>query len=332
MADNDTYITCSAANPDELDFYVSGLIVGKVTSEVATTGNNNTYMTCSASDPDELDTYVDGELISKITSETATTGTNNTYLESEGGETPIVYDVDLLCHFDGADGQQTYTSDDSNARVATFYNAAQLDTAEAYLGVSSLLCDTSNYISFPHSDDFNYTGTQDVTIDVFVKLDSFTSPLCSIVGQVNADSDGNWFIYIFSNGSICVGLTGVSQTSSGDGVFELGAWHHIAIVKYGAYLTIYYDGYSTVTELGGTFLNDSTYPLYVGAIGNGSYPVKGWIDELRITRAARWIEETYTIGEHWFEVFDPVADYDGGMNEKFKVYVDDEKIMEVTSI
>lgn len=71
----------------------------------------------------------------------------------------------LLCHFDGTNGQTTYTSDDANARTATFFNSAQLSTAQKVFGTASLLLAsaTRDYITLSggltlETSDFTHGG------------------------------------------------------------------------------------------------------------------------------------------------------------------------------
>lgn len=60
-------------------------------------------------------------------------------IEDEGGEEPPVDDTVLfLCSFEGGNGDTTATDDSTYARPITFLSQAQIATAQAKFGSSSL--------------------------------------------------------------------------------------------------------------------------------------------------------------------------------------------------
>jgi hypothetical protein len=89
---------------------------------------------------------------------------------------PTTTGVVLLANFDDADGDTTYTSEDTRLRTATFVANAQLDTAQAKFGATSLLLDgTGDYLTFPQSTDFDFdalgrwAGTQRVDSESIIQ-------------------------------------------------------------------------------------------------------------------------------------------------------------------
>ena len=74
--------------------------------------------------------------------------------------------------------------------------------------------------------------------------------------------------------------------------FATGQWYHIALVNNAGTAQMYVNGTATgaTTALSGSFGGGSTgtQGVAVGALGQGSYSVNGWIDEVRISNIARY--------------------------------------------
>jgi regulation of enolase protein 1 (concanavalin A-like superfamily) len=117
-------------------------------------------------------------------------------------------------------GATTYTSDDANARTATFYNSAQLSTAQKKFGSASLLLvsATSDYLTFPDSDDWAF-GLNDLTIGWRFRASDLLSGSFDIWKQyVDADnyislkveaytaSMVAFYLDVYSGGSALIGI------------------------------------------------------------------------------------------------------------------------------
>ena len=90
------------------------------------------------------------------------------------------------------------------------------------------------------------------------------------------------------------------------GGFTLNAWHHVAFVYDGTYITLYLDGVASGTTAQHGTITHNTTPVYIGAIG-GSYPFVGALDEVRVYDAALSayeIKQIYTYSKtNFFQMF-----------------------------
>ena len=137
-------------------------------------------------------------------------------------------------HFDGADAATAYT--DPIAGAYTFVGTAQLDTAQFKFGTAALLLDgNSDYVTLPDSANW-YFGTNDFTIDFWVKFNSHLA-VDALCGQY-VDVNNQWFIN-YINGSNLLGLysiTGgvVKQVfNTSCSTMATAQWYHVALVRNG---------------------------------------------------------------------------------------------------
>jgi len=150
-------------------------------------------------------------------------------------------------------------------------------------GTGSLTFDgTGDYIFSRALDIFTLSG--DFTIEGWAYLNATGNyRLCTLGDSVGASgieiyvSGGNWTVY--SSGAIRI--TGAAATRQ--------TWIHIAVVRSGSTVTLYVNG----TASGSTWSSSSTFSgaCYIGAeFYNGSVTAdtNGYIDDLRITRFARY--------------------------------------------
>lgn len=228
--------------------------------------------------------------------------TNAIYdISSGNGEDNDDY-TKVLLHFDGADASTSVTDAAFGASETHTWTAsgdAQIDTAASKFGGASGLFDgTGDYWSTPDSTDFTL-GTDDFTIDFWFNCTAPAGTARRICGQ--ADGSGTASTISFSirrstanviASGVVFGSTefGVSTTSTFTDAVNTG-WHHYALVRNGANLTVYIDGVQEATraDLSGA-PNDSANALSIGRLGEAAgFEWLGWIDEFRLSVGiARW--------------------------------------------
>ena len=159
-----------------------------------------------------------------------------------------------------------------------------------------LLDGSADYVSVPHNADFNF-GTGDFTIDCWAKvLDDETSDAEPIATHGIGGSASGWRLLLYPAASSTLisfriyGTTyNVYITANVD--TDFGGWHHIAVVRDGNTLRLFYDGEAVNTHPASA-INDNTCsdPLYIGYWDTGvdAY-YDGGIEEFRISKGiARW--------------------------------------------
>lgn len=204
----------------------------------------------------------------------------------------------LMLHMDGTNGGTTFNdSEIAPTKTVTPHGTAQTGTAQKVFGTASSYTEaTGDFLSIPDSDDW-YMGTGDFTIDCWIWL--FAYPAASsnkpIFGQAT-DSSNFWFVSIYNlsgsmklrfrvySGTIDVALINTVTPA-------LNTWYHIAIVRYGNNIKMFWGGNQLGTDQAFTDeIPNLTGLAYVGEI----YPSSGQnyfgrIDELRISKGiARW--------------------------------------------
>lgn len=219
---------------------------------------------------------------------------------------PHLGSVVLLLGFEGADGA-TATSDESPAArgAATFFNQAQLDTAQKKFGSSSLLLDgTDDRITFPDHADWTFGSSTDFTIEAWVRFNNTTGFQAVCSHWTATGPDQSWvfdknsshelrFAYS-TDGSSTVEVKGTWGPST-------GTWYHVAADKSGGTLRIYADGTMIAKATSVPSFHNSATGLRIGTAGGTAFgevnDFNGWIDELRITRGvARYASDAgYTV-------------------------------------
>lgn len=219
---------------------------------------------------------------------------------SAGISDPHFADVELLLHFDDADGTTTVIDSSSSPKTVTTNGNAQIDTAQSKFGGSSALFDGSgDWFSLADSATWRLAG--DFTVELFYRPANL-SAFRNIVGAAIAGGKNGWgltttnvgqWAMLTGNGStITVTNSSISPT--------LNVWQHIALVRSGSTVTFYVDG-----EVGGSVSNSSfgagNFPLRVGnawGISGGNWsnqtPSLGHIDELRITHGVARYTAAFT--------------------------------------
>jgi hypothetical protein len=181
-------------------------------------------------------------------------------------------------------------------RTITVYGDAQHDTAQNLgFGASSILLDgTVDRLTVPHHADFE-RGTGDFTIECRIRRAS--SAFYGIIGkaagagtlwsqivfQLYAESAGQIKFNLSNNGSAGFTITSSSTISNDTN-------YHIAVVRRSNIFNLYIDGVSVATTTSTNSMLVNTAPIIIGEVDTtataGNW--NGWIDEVRISRVARW--------------------------------------------
>jgi hypothetical protein len=191
---------------------------------------------------------------------------------------PSWANVSLLLRCDGTNGSTTFTDLSSNAHAITASGNAQVTTSEKQFGTGSLSVGFSGngYIETPDSSTFSFPG--DFTIECWAKFDASQPAGTTALFELNdyrngilARSDNTYF------NAVPVGWTGLVNTS----------WRHLAMTRSGSTIRWFRDGIvDATTYTTSATLNSANGKLRFGADihTNGGSQMKGYIDEIRVTK------------------------------------------------
>jgi len=220
-------------------------------------------------------------------------------IKATGTTTGDVYfpQTKLLLPFDGSNGATTTTDESNTNGTATFYNGAQISTAQSKFGGSSLHLDGSDdYIDLAANSKYVIAANADFTFECWIKT-SVSSQDNSLYRRVfmldgpTGTATGNLQIAMYSSATGIAILTGSgSWNFTGGSDVDDDNWHHIAIVRYSGTVTVYIDGSiegSFASTVSITANSGSPRPR-IGAYNSTTGVFNGYIDDLRWTNFARY--------------------------------------------
>ncbi len=205
-----------------------------------------------------------------------------------------------LLHFNGVDGGTVFT--DESGKAWTPANQAQIDTAQYKFGGASGLFDgTTDYISTPNSTDFDF-GTGDFTIDFWVRRNGNQSNYAGLIAASKKSTLTGWCV-MWSSSSESVNKILFASKATGSWAINLQSagtiadttWTHVAVVRYGNSMKLYFGG----TQTGSTFdCTGLSFPssgdgckIAANYVPDPDAYHNGWIDEVRISKGvARWTD------------------------------------------
>lgn len=218
-------------------------------------------------------------------------------------------EVSFHSHFDGADAATAATDESATANTITFAGNAQLDTAQAQFGASSLLLDgTGDYVSIPDGAT-QELAANDFTIEAWVRYTALPSTVAStgmaIVGKWDSGNarraynlriiDTNEVVFQWSTD----GSTTQQITASDTPSFAVDEWHHVAVTRAGDVLRLFFDGVLLTTSgdsIAGDTINDNVEDVRIGATNTSGFESyhNGHIDEVRIINGTAAYTASFT--------------------------------------
>lgn len=204
-----------------------------------------------------------------------------------GARDPLFSSVTLLLPFDGAAGDTTTADLSGNSNTITMYNGAALAATSPHGGTSLAVDGIDDFVGVAASASGQF-GTGDFTVEAWVNLTSLAAE--TVIGQVPT-TNPSWYLFIDSSG-VRFGRHGSPQYHSTTNTLTTGTWHHVAAVRDSGVVRIYFDGtLQSVTAVGGgigSYDFSAANAMEIGRMGTTSNRLSGNIDDLRITKAARY--------------------------------------------
>ena len=181
----------------------------------------------------------------------------------------------LLLHAEGSEGSTIITDENGNQMTAN--GGPKISTARSKFGSASIAFNGSGYILSPSSDDF-YFGLADFTVDMWIYVNSWGGD-----AVLFANSSSGGFQFGRNGGSNFWGscIWGIAWQITASPLPGINGWHHVAAVRESGIMSIYLDG---ILQNRGADSNN--YIKSQIAIGSNGF--NGNIDELRVSKVARW--------------------------------------------
>ena len=187
-----------------------------------------------------------------------------------------------------ADGQAIDSAAQNNL---TLYGTAKTSTAQKKFGTASLLLDgNSDYATFPENGGNDIDGGGNWTVEFFWRFVNKTSPSTQEIISKGAGLQ----IYTI-NGSLGFALSANNSgtyfiNSTGGTTLDNDTFYHIALVKNGTSYKLYLNGTSDLSATSSSNIDTGGYPWFLGTLSGAesTYPSNGYMDEVRISKFARY--------------------------------------------
>jgi hypothetical protein len=131
---------------------------------------------------------------------------------------------------------------------------------------------------------FNF-GTSNHTVEGWLKAASSGSQMCMFDFRSSDTSGQGVGIFYSTSRTIFVYMQGNRITSS---TLTNGTWYHVAVVRASNVYTLYVDGVSQGTWANSDAVAPPANRPYIGAVSDGSQVFDGLIQDVRVTRGARY--------------------------------------------
>jgi len=170
---------------------------------------------------------------------------------------------------------------DSTAKnVLETVGNAQVSTTTAQFGTTSMYFDgVGDCLIFPATPNFLFSG--DFTIEGWFNRDNGVDGSIFVMNTSGAD----YFALNVALVGYSVYLNATGPNFSPTVTLSNNTWYYVALVRSGSTVTLYHNGTSVGTATNSAVLGAATVVGYVGGINGG---LKAYIDDLRITKYARY--------------------------------------------
>lgn len=198
----------------------------------------------------------------------------------------------VLMHLNGIPGETGFV--DAKGRVVTAIGNVVHSTAQSKFGNCSAYFDGfGDYLQLPFSSDFAF-GTGDFTVECWAYQTN--TNLWRITNRAEWTAvAGTWGFNITPTS---VAFTQVIATEVGVSITGLttvaNTWAHYAACRAKGVLRLYRNGTLVATGMDSQNFSNATYSLKIG-VSDATTFFQGYLDEIRITKGARYCTETILI-------------------------------------
>lgn len=188
------------------------------------------------------------------------------------------------------DASTSFIDESPHTFGASFNGNAQVDTAQSKFAQSSIVFDGSgDYLSVASSDQWS-VSSGDFAFECWVRLNE----VGRVQGVFNRRSGNSEFAFSITNTNILAatlyGAGGPVVSLSGSTAMTTGQWYHLALCRSGTTTRLFLDGVleASGTQTGAPASNSQVLAIGRDLVNPGTRDLNGWVEEIRITRAARY--------------------------------------------
>jgi hypothetical protein len=290
--------------------FVNGVLQGTATDSASTTSSGPFYIGQLASSYPFLGymngfRFVKGGVPSLFSTSSTTAGAaifTPPTAPYTGSESLTAGSVSLLLNYTNAG-----IFDSAAKNVLETVGNAQVSTTQAKWGTTSMSFPTSNgnYLIGPPNQPNLLYGTGQYTVEAWIYPTSFTNAASGAFGYGVAGGYVDWGLEINTSGG-ALWIENNSVLFSASSNLSTNVWTHVAIVRTGSAVTLYYNGVSvgtssTINNISG---NSTSARLYVGTGAQvpGSRQFVGFIDDFRVTKGYARYTTTFTPATEAFPI------------------------------
>ncbi len=167
---------------------------------------------------------------------------------------------------------------------------AQISTTQSKFGGSSMYFDgTGDYLRTPYSKQWALGG--DFTIEFWINYSAHGNyggiVSCANSNTSNAPTAGWAVVFYATTNNLYFETQGGFSIQSSSSI-STNTWTHCAVVRSGSTITMYIGGTSVGSGTSSAVFDSGSDPLLVGVERGFSGTIAGYIDDLRISRYARY--------------------------------------------
>ena len=210
----------------------------------------------------------------------------------------------LVSYFQFNEGTGTVTGDDANPRTIDITGNATWTSGR--VGSALSFDGSTDYLSFPDHNDFDWSASQDFTIELWCRIDQDKADIQVFIGR-DTPASTHWWVGLDNSKKVAFFL--YDQTRTGGGMTSLntindGEWHHVAAVHRGVQKMnyLYVDGQLNAdTSFAYTAGFASPADIQIANFytsGQHSYLLRGSLDEIAVSKRAISASE---LSEHYLK-------------------------------
>lgn len=197
---------------------------------------------------------------------------------------PYFNQVVSFFHFNGTNGAATFT--DATGKAWTTVGTPTLSTTQSKFG--------SAVGSFPGTSSLSIVnsafafGTSELTVEAWIYPTALTQTFHIIFDTRNTSVAAGVLFWINNTGQLLGWAETSANASTVAGTIVANTWYHVAMVVKSGKLTVYVNGVAGSTTATRNANSLTSGRAFIAQTQEGGNNYIGYIDELRVTKAARY--------------------------------------------